>query len=140
MGDITLGMIAEGLGILTVICGGFGVLYKKLKEWIGNLTDAQIQKVETNHKEQMEKIEKHHQEQMQKIGDEIKTLEERLDTSDMESCKNFLVRCIADIERDQPMSETEYQRFCEQYEHYTKNNGNTYIKEKVEKLKKAGKL
>ena len=129
MADITLGMIAEGFGIILAIIGGFGVLYKKLKDWIEELTGKQITKIEEAHVEQLKKIEA-----------EIKALEKRIDTSDMESCKNFLVRCLADLERGQEMSETEYQRFCEQYEHYTDAGGNTYIREKVEKLKKAGRL
>ena len=129
MGDITLAAIAEGVGLIAAIIGGFAVLYNKLKGWIEELTGEQIKKIEEAHAEQMEKIET-----------EIRTLETKISASDMESCKNFLVRCIADLERGQPMSETEYQRFCEQYEHYTQNNGNTYIKEKVDRLKKAGKL
>ena len=34
----------------------------------------------------------------------------------------------------------EKQRFWEEYEHYIKNGGNTYIKEWTEKLKKEEKI
>lgn len=118
MADLTLGNIAEYIGILAAIIGGGGVLYGKLKKWLTSLFS-----------EQMVKIEK-----------EIKSLETKIETSDMQSCKNFLVRCLADVERGEPMSETEKERFYEQYEHYRKNDGNSYIKQKVEKLQKEGKI
>ena len=111
MANITLGQIAEGLGIIVAILGGYGVLYKKISESIESM-----------------------------IGKQLKPVIDTMKELDLETCKNFLVRCIADIERGDKMSETEVERFWEQYEHYTKQGGNSYIKEKVEKLKASGKL
>lgn len=74
------------------------------------------------------------------ISDQIIEINQRLDVVDMEACKNFLVRCIADVERGETMSETESERFWEQYDYYIKSGHNTYVKNKVEKLKKEGKL
>ena len=118
MGDLTLATIGEGIGILVAIIGGGGVLYKKLKKWLGALFTEQMSVIET----------------------EIKELKTKIEISDMQSCKNFLVRCLADVERGEPMSETEKERFYEQYEHYRRNDGNSYIKQKVENLQKEGKL
>ena len=70
----------------------------------------------------------------------IKDISDQLTKVDMESTKNFLVRCLADIEKGDGMTETELERFWEQYDHYTHNGGNTYIVERVNKLKAAGKL
>lgn len=111
MADITLGQIAEGLGVIVAILGGYGVLYKKISDSIETMIGKQLEPI-------------------------ISTMEDL----DLETCKNFLVRCIADIERGDKMSETEVERFWEQYEHYTKKGGNSYIKEKIEKLKASGKL
>lgn len=38
------------------------------------------------------------------------------------------------------MSETEAERFWEQYEHYKASGGNTYIKNRIERLQAEGKL
>jgi len=118
MTDMTISNLAEYIGILVAIIGGGGVLYSKLKKWLAGLFSEQMNKIEI----------------------EIKSLEDKIEISDMQSCKNFLVRCLADVERGEPMSETEKERFYEQYEHYRKNDGNSYIKQKVDKLQLEGKL
>ena len=111
MSELTLNQIAADVGVIVAIVGGFGLLYTKLKS-------------------ALEKI----------VSDQLKPIAEQLNKVDMETCKNFLVRCISDIERGDQMSETEIERFKEQYDHYVKNGGNTYIKDKVDKLKADGKL
>lgn len=81
------------------------------------------------------------EEQFKGVSDAISGIQDKLRTIDKETCKNFLVRCIADIERGDSLSETEMQRFKEQYDHYREDlHQNTYIKDKVEKLKAEGKL
>lgn len=79
-------------------------------------------------------------EALKPLNDSVLEISQRLDIVDLESCKNFLVRCIADAERGQKMSETESERFWEQYDYYIKSGNNTYIKNKVEKLKKEGEI
>ena len=111
MENLTLGQLAADLGIIVAILGGFGLLYTKLKG-------------------ALEKI----------ITEQLKPISDQLNKVDTETTKNFLVRCIADIERGDEMSETEKERFYEQYEHYVSLGGNTYIKAKVEKLIAEGKL
>lgn len=118
MENITLGQIAAGIGIITVIVGGYVKLYNMIKDKLGEIvSDA-----------------------LKPLNDSILEINQRLDTVDLESCKNFLVRCIADIERGQSMSETESERFWEQYDYYIRSGHNTYVKNKVEKLKQEGKL
>jgi hypothetical protein len=67
-------------------------------------------------------------------------IEKKIDSVDMEHTKNYLVRFLAEVERSQEHDEIEIERFHEQYEHYIKIGGNSYIKAKVEKLKGAGML
>lgn len=75
-----------------------------------------------------------------KINDKIDTLGTKVDEVDMNATRNFLVRCLHDFENDREIDETEKERFWEQYDHYIKHGGNSYIKAKVEKFVKEGKL
>lgn len=60
---------------------------------------------------------------------------------DKATCKNFLVRCLADFEKGNRLSDVEVERFWEQYDHYINElHENTYIKEWTESLKKEGKI
>ena len=59
---------------------------------------------------------------------------------DMENCKNYLVMFLAAVERGEEHDQIELERFHEEFAHYEKLGGNSYIKAKVEKLKQAGRL
>lgn len=60
---------------------------------------------------------------------------------DKATCKNFLVRCLADFEKGNKMSDVEIERFWEQYHHYINELGeNAHIKEWTERLKREGKI
>lgn len=77
--------------------------------------------------------------------DELTTLVEEVGgqalNADLSSCKNFLVRFLADVEQGQPVDDVETTRFWETYDHYVRDLGqNSYIKEKVAKLKAQNKL
>lgn len=118
MENITLGQIAAGLGVIVAILGGYKVLYDKINDIIEKIVSDLIKPT----------------------IDSIADINSRLDKVDTESCKNFLVRCLADIEKGDRLSETEAARFWEQYDHYIATGGNTYIKSKVDKLREQGRL
>lgn len=112
LGNLTLNNLAADIGLLTVIVVGFSTVYVKLKDVL-----------------------------VKTIVDQLDPVTKAINKVDKETTKNFLVRCIADIERNDVMSETERERFYEQYGHYTKDlKGNTYIKAKIEKLEAEGKI
>lgn len=111
LGNLTLDNLAADIGLLTVIAIGFSTVYVKLKEVLINT-----------------------------IKEQLKPVTDAIDKVDKETTKNFLVRCISDIERGDILCETERERFYEQYEHYLAQGGNTYIKAKVDKLIAEGKL
>jgi len=69
----------------------------------------------------------------------FKPINQKIDEVDLNATKNFLVRTIADIEKS-GVDDVTKMRFFEQYEHYQKLNGNSYIKSEVERLQKIGKL
>ena len=118
MENLTFGDVSSALTLLACFIGSVTVLHKKLKKWLSDLLEDQFDV----------------------INKEIQSLQSRLDNVDMESCKNFLVRCIADFENGENISETELERFWEQYEYYSTHGGNTYIAKKVQKLEQDGKI
>lgn len=115
---ITLKDVSIGLGLIVGIMSSSVYLNKSLKGWIGKQFDEKIAPVN---------------ESIAEVKDKVSRVEQ-------ESCKNYLARCLADFDRDESLSETEKERFWENYEHYLKCGGNSYIKHKVEKLVSEGKL
>lgn len=73
------------------------------------------------------------------IASAFKPINKKIDDVDLNATKNFLVRCLADIEKH-GIDDVTKMRFYEQLEHYEKMGGNSYIKSEVERLKKEGKL
>jgi len=73
------------------------------------------------------------------VASAFKPINNKIDNVDMNATKNFLVRCIADMERHE-IDQVTKMRFYEQFEHYQKLGGNSYITSEVERLKKEGKL
>lgn len=118
MEDITIGQIGAALTFIVGFMGGIMYLKNALRGILSSVVKQEL-------------------EPMRKQMDEM---QQKIDRVDMESCKNFLVRCLSELERGENISETERERFWEQYEHYIKTGHNSYIKSKVEQLRKQGKL
>lgn len=70
----------------------------------------------------------------------LDSLDKKIAEVDLSQCKNFLVRFLSDVEQGARIDEVERERFYETYQHYINAGGNSYIHEKVESLKKQGKL
>ena len=118
MENLTLGQIGLAVAFMAALIGGVSTLLKQIRGWIAAEFTANIAPLKR----------------------EVEGLGKRLDEVDMHGTKNFLVKCITDVERGQTMGEIETERFWEEYEHYRKGGGNSYIAQKVEKLKAEGKL
>lgn len=118
MENITLGQIAAGLALIVGLIASVVYLKTKIEEALEKLLT----------------------EKFKALNSRIDTIEGKIDKVDMETCKNFLVRFLADVENGSIILPQESQRFWEEYEHYINNKGNSYIKEWVEKLKKKGLL
>lgn len=116
--DITIGQIGAALTLLVGIVGGVMYLKNALRAILSSVV-----------KQELEPLRK-----------QVDDMRQQIDRVDMESCKNYIVTCLAEIERGEVFSETERQRFYEQYEHYISTGHNSYIKSKVEQLRKQGKL
>lgn len=64
----------------------------------------------------------------------------KIEEVDINATKNYLVARISDIKSGNDLDDISRERFFEEYEHYLKLKGNSYIKNEVEKLIKANKL
>ena len=118
MENLTLKDISFAITFMVGFLGGVGFLYKSIKGFL-------------------EKIIKEQFAPFKHSMDDLKSNVERVD---MESCKNYLVRCLGDFEHGNKISDVEQERFWEEYEHYLKIGGNSYIKHRVEKLQQEKKL
>lgn len=118
MERITLGQISVAVVFIVGLISGIAYLKKHFKDWISSSL----------------------KDQFDDLGGKMGKLEERVNQIDMEDTKNFLVRYLSDVERGVKMDEVEKLRFAEQYDHYLKMDGNSYIRTKVKKLQEAGKL
>ena len=69
-----------------------------------------------------------------------KAVEKLLVPLAMDNAKNYIVPFLARLERGEPVDPIELERFHEELTYYTDHGGNSYIKDRVGKLKKEGKL
>ena len=123
--NITIEQILGGIGIIVALGAGAYKLWQGFKTAVGNAVSEQFEALSGT---------------ICEIKTSLSDLEARINEVDMEGCKNFLVRCISDFEKNQPVNETELERFWEQYDYYLEHDGNSYIRTKVEKLKAEGKI
>lgn len=67
-------------------------------------------------------------------------VEKLLEPLSLDNAKNYLVPFLSKVERGEPVDEIELERFHEEFTFYTNHGGNSYIKSRVSKLQKEGKL
>lgn len=118
MEQITLGDFATWMAFLAGLGGSIATIVHFVKKALASLF----------------------REQMTEINKRMDQQEASIKKIDLENCKNFLVSYLAKAEIDAAYDEIETQRFWEEYQHYIEAGGNSYIKQKVEKMKTAGKL
>lgn len=84
------------------------------------------------------------QDELKPVKDSISDLQGQISDVDMANCKNYLVGFLSKVQCEgdfcQKITSEERERFWENYDHYIKLGGNSYVKNAVEKLKKEGKL
>lgn len=67
-------------------------------------------------------------------------IEKKIDIVDLNATKNYLVARLAELKDGTGLDDISRERFFEQYEHYKKLGGNSYITHEVEILQREGKL
>ena len=70
----------------------------------------------------------------------LKPLEDKIDAYGNDNAKNYLVPFLSKVEQGGQIDEIELERFHEEYEFYLRHGGNSYIKSRVDKLKRENKL
>lgn len=113
MDNITLGEIVEWLLWLAGAIGAIGVIYKAAMIAFSKALSS--------------------------VNNKLDGLATKIDDADVARAQDYIVRFLADVEQDEPVSNEETKRFWENYDLYSVSH-NSYVHEKVEKLKKAGKL
>lgn len=118
MDSITIGQIFEWAVWLSGGIGAMFALYKPLKEGFHKALKSELDPIK------------------QKLDE----LEQRMDIANRERAKNFVIRFLADMEQGEPIDQDELHCFWDNYQIYQSLGGNTYVHDKVEKLRKVGKL
>lgn len=147
----TTQVIVNLLTIAAAVGTGYMFLYSKLKGLIEKsiatmlkpITDSiadvstRIDRVDDNLNERMDRVDSEINKRMNKVDNEIN---KRMDKVALESCKNYLVRCLSDLEKGEELSEAAKIRYGEQYDYYINHGENSYIKSGTEKYRAEGKL
>lgn len=118
MEGITVGQIVANLAIIAGIIGSIGVIGKVIASWMKKWLESGLKPLN---------------DKLDKLGKDLKRV-------DVGACKNYLVRTLAELEAGQELDEVSKERFMECYAEYRDLGGNGYIKARVEKLQKEGKL
>lgn len=118
MDKITLGDIATALAFIVAFGGSIVAIVAGIKKALKALL-----------KEQMEEINK----RMDKT-------DAKIDKVDYDNCKNFLVQILSQVERGEKLTTEEKIRLAEEFEHYTANGGNSYIKDWHTRLHDEGRI
>ena len=75
------------------------------------------------------------------IAKGFEPINSKIDKVDKNATMNYLVARLDEADKGNKLEGVAKKRFYEEYEHYTKElNGNTYIHDEFERLKKEGKL
>lgn len=74
------------------------------------------------------------------VNKAFEPINKRMDEIDMNATKNYLVQTLTDIDRNGFVDGVSKARLYEQYEHYQKLGGNSYIKDEFDRLKKQNKI
>ena len=118
METITLGQIASAIALLAGLITGGGIIIRQVKKALDNALTEKFNAVDVR---------------LDDLSDSLSELQK-------EACMNYLVTFLNDVSNGQKMDEVAYKRFWEQYDFYTMHGGNSYIREKVNKLKDRGLL
>lgn len=118
MEHITANQVMSGVTIFATFIGSAIAIYKYLCNFLG----------------------KQIEDSLKPLNDKIDNIAKNMNDMDLNRCKDFLSRFISDLEQGQTVSEIELERFHETYAHYQNICSSPYLHDKVEKLKKQGKL
>lgn len=129
MQAVTLGELAAAITLVVGIISGVTVIISKLlkpaDKWLQKGLEKGLEPIN---------------ERFDKAAVRLENVEKDMENLRLSVCKNYIVRFLADVEQGEQTDEVERARFWENYDLYQEMGGNSYIKDKVDKLKKDGVL
>jgi len=130
MDNITIGDIRGFLTIVVGLITSTGIIVTTLKKLL-----------KTTLKEELKPIEDELNRSVSELKDELVEIKTDVKEVDRQATKNYLSKCLNDIRQGQTLSETNMQRFYENFDRYTNVlGGNSYLHKEFEDLRKEGKL
>ncbi len=136
MQDITLKWISDNIEFLLVLCAGAYGIYRGAKKAIKDMLRDEFK----NLGDKITNLEAKVADLEGKVDTNDAELGQKIDELNMHTCKNFIMRYLSDIERGVIPNEIERERFSEEWDYYTKNGGNSYLKEWYKQLSDKGWL
>lgn len=123
MENITLGQIVGAIGIISVISGVFIKVHKFME----------------SAKEQREKQQEAIENILEQVNQLKESINQRIDDFEFNQIKSSLINymCLAETVG---LTEEQKKNAHELYDWYISHNGNSYVKERFEKLVKDGKI
>ena len=118
MGEWTLEQVGAALAFIVGIGGSILTILKAVKSMLKKLLDEQTKSLVLR----------------------LDKIDERLDKVDSDNCKNYIVQALSSAERGVKLSTEERMRLSEEFQHYTENGGNSYIKDWHSRLHTDGKI
>lgn len=117
--NLTLEQISIAVLFIGALYGGVKYLIKEIKSFLDNLLDAKFNT----------------------INDKLDGMSKTIRDIDVQTTRSFLVRYLADIEREDFIFDSEKELFWKEYDHYKDDlKENSFIKKWAERLEEEGKL
>ena len=118
MEQITLGQIAMAVTMIAGLITGGTIIFKSLKKMLDSILNEKFNAIDMR----------------------LDELNAALEDRKKNACMNYLVVYLNDVANGQAKDEVAVKRFWELYDYYTMHGGNSYIREKVNKLKEKNLL
>lgn len=136
MEDLTLKWVSDNIEFLLVLCAGIYAIYRGVKKGVKDMLKAEFDTLG----DKIDAVDTKVTELEEKVDSDNTALGAKIDELHMHNTKNFLIRYMSDVERGVLIHEAERERFSEEWDYYTKHDGNSYLKTWYNKLEAKGYL
>lgn len=149
MEGITLGQISSVLAFIVGLISAIEFLFARIKKWFKTALNGEIHALKNelteNSKTEIHSIKKELKDEIMdlklNVKNDIEPIKQELKDSRVDNLKNFIVRCLDDMDKGNSLGTTTKERLYESLDLYSnKFKQNSYVHARVEKLEKEGKL
>jgi cell shape-determining protein MreC len=127
------------LKVIAIIMGSI-VSFSAFVAAVVYLIDQRKKSARSMLQEDFDKINKKIDDFKESVDKRFDDLEKKHEKSDMEACKNFLVKCLDSFENDKKVSSVLIDRFWHEYDYYIEKGKNSSIKSRTQELVSSGQL